>query len=128
MTNTRLQPHLWCLQCYTAKTKRCLSHFDFPHDFNVTFTKIHWSNKEKPVKHFEKVIFPFFQKTRDKHRYAKEQTSLVIMDTFKGQENEILKNLFVKIFCEVVIVPENLTNMFIDSSVNKAAKSCLSEK
>ena len=123
MTNTRLQPQLWCLQFYTANTKRCFSHFDFPLHFNVTFTKFHCSNKEKAVKYFEKVIFPFFQKTKGKHRYAKEQTSLVTMDTFKGEDNEILKKLFVKIFCEVVIVLKNLTNRFIDSSFSKAAKS-----
>ena len=123
MTNTRLQPQLWCLQFYTANTKRCLSHFDFPLHFNVTFTKFHCSNKEKAVKYFEKVIFLFFQKTKGKHRYAKEQTSLVTMDTFKGEDNEILKKLFVKIFCEVVIVLKNLTNRFIDSSFSKAAKS-----
>ena len=119
MTNTRLQPQLWCLQFYTANTKRCFSHFDFPLHFNVTFTKFHCSNKEKAVKYFEKVIFPFFQKTKGKHRYAKEQTSLVTMDTFKGEDNETLKKLFVKIFCEVVIVLKNLTNRFIDSSFTK---------
>ena len=123
MTNTRLQPQLWCLQFYTANTKRCLSHFDFPLHFNVTFTKFHWSNNEKAVKYFEKVIFPFFQKTKDKHRYAKEQTSLVTMDTFKGQDNEILKKLFAKVFCEAVIILKNLTNRFIDSSFSKTAKS-----
>ena len=28
----------------TGNTKRCLPNFDFPHDFNVSFTKNHWSN------------------------------------------------------------------------------------
>ena len=48
---------------------------------------------EKTVEHFEKVIFLFSQKTKDKHRYSKEQMSLVIMDIFKGQDNKVFKEL-----------------------------------
>ena len=62
---------------YTRKTKRCLSNliFDFLLDFIVTFMKNHWSNMEKALEHFEKVVFSFFQKTREKHRYSKEQVT-----------------------------------------------------
>ena len=71
---------------YAGKTKRYLPKSDFPRNFNVTFTKNHWSNMEKAVEHFEKVIFPFFQKTKEEYNYPKEQMSLVVMDTFKGQK------------------------------------------
>ena len=56
--------------------------------------------------------------------------SLVNMDTFNVQDNEVLKELCSKKFCEVVLVPHNLTNKFQspDISVNKAAKSFISEK
>ena len=56
--------------------------------------------------------------------------SLVIMDTFNVQDNEVLKELCAKKFCEVVLVPHNLTNKFQspDISVKKAAKSFISEK
>ena len=56
--------------------------------------------------------------------------SLVIMDTFNVQDNEVLKELCAKKFCEVVLAPHNLTNKFQspDISVNKAAKSFISEK
>ena len=63
---------------------------------------------DKPVEYLEKVISPFFQKTRNKHRYPKEQMSLVFMDAFEGQDNKVLKDLCVKSFCDVVIVPHNL--------------------
>ena len=45
------------------------------------------------------------------------------METFKGQDNEVLKELCAKNFCEVVIVSHNLTNNFqpFDISINKAA-------
>ena len=80
---------------------------------------------EKVADHFEKVIFPFFQKTKEMYNYPKEQMSLVITDTFKGEDNNVLKELCEKNFCEVVIVPHNLTNKFqpLDISVIKAAKS-----
>ena len=70
---------------YVGKTKRCLPKFDFPGNFNVTFTKNHWSNMEKAVKRFEKVIFPFFQKAKEEYNYSKEQMSLVIMDILRAR-------------------------------------------
>ena len=62
--------------------------------------------------------------------YPKEQMSLVIMDTFKGKDNDELRKLCMSNNCEVVIVPHNLTNKFqlLDLSVNKAAKAFISEK
>ena len=62
--------------------------------------------------------------------YPKEQMSLIIMDTFKGQDNDIVLNLCKKHFCQVVIVPHNLTNKFqpLDITVNKPAKSFISNK
>ena len=117
---------------HTGNTKRCLLKVDFPCDFRVTFTKNYWSNMEKAVDHFEKVIFPFFQKTKDKHCYPKQQMSLVIINTSKGQDNEVPKELCAKKFCEDVIVPHNLRNKFLplsfDVSVNKTGKSFISEK
>ena len=55
-------------------------------------------------KYFEKVIFPFFKKSKDKYRLTKEQMSLVTINTIKGQDNAVLKELCANIFCEAVIV------------------------
>ena len=51
------------------------------------------------------------------------------METFKGQDNNVLKELRKKNFCEVVVVPHNLTNKFqpLEISVNEAAKSFISK-
>ena len=56
--------------------------------------------------------------------------SLVIMDTFKGQDNNLLKELCEKNFCEVLVVPHSLTNKFqpLDISFNKTATSFISKK
>ena len=54
---------------------------------------------------------------------------LVIVETFKSQDNEVLKGFGAKGFCEVVSVSHKLTNKFqpLVSCVNKAAKSFISE-
>ena len=57
--------------------------------------------------------------------YPEEQYALIIMDTFKGQDNDRLRKLCSENYCEVAIVPHNLTNKFqpLDIGVNKAAKA-----
>ena len=51
--------------------------------------------------------------------------SLIIMDTFKGQDNDEVAKLCRKNNCALIIVPHNLTNKFqpLDITVNKPAKS-----
>ena len=57
--------------------------------------------------------------------YPEEQYALIIMETFKGQDNDRLRELCSENYCETVIVPHNLTNKFqpLDIRVNKAAKA-----
>ena len=114
---------------YEGKTRRCLPNYDFPKGFNVTYSPNHWSNTEKLVELFHKVIFPYLKKVKLSKKYSKEQMSLTIMDTFKGQDNDIVLNLCKKHFCQVVIVPRNLTKKFqsLDITVNKPAKSFISK-
>ena len=52
------------------------------------------------------------------------------MDTIKGQDKEVLKELCTKNVFVIVIVSHDLINKFqtLDISVNKAAKSFISEK
>ena len=62
--------------------------------------------------------------------YLKEQVSFVIMDTFKGQDNDRMRKFCAKNSCEIAIVPHNLTNEFqpLDISAKKAAKSFVFDK
>ena len=73
---------------YAGNTKRCLPKFTFPRSFHVTYTKNRWSNQVKVTEHFEKVIFPFLDQIKERMGYPKEHMSLVIMDTFKGQDKD----------------------------------------
>ena len=56
--------------------------------------------------------------------------SLVIIDTFKGQDNEEVTKLCRENNCVVIIVPHNLTNKSqpLDITFNKPAKSFIKEK
>ena len=110
---------------YKGKTKRSLPKFKFPNSFSVTFTENHWSNTDKSVEFFEEIIFPCLDKVKKENRYPNEQYSLIVMDNFKGQDNDKLKELCSQNNCEVVIGPHNLTHKFqpLDISVNKAAKA-----
>ena len=56
--------------------------------------------------------------------------SLVIKDTFKGQDNDEVAKLCCKSNCALIIVPHNLTNKFqlLDITVNKPAKSFIKGK
>ena len=48
----------------------------------------------------------------------------------KGQDNDVVPDLCQKHFCQVIIVPHNLTNSFepFDIIVNKSAKLFVSNK
>ena len=56
--------------------------------------------------------------------------SLVIMDTFKGQDNEEVAKLCHENNCVLIMVPHNLTNKFqpLDITFNKPAKSFIKDK
>ena len=56
--------------------------------------------------------------------------SLVIMDTFKRQDNEEVAKVCHENNCFLIIVPHNLTNKFqpLDITFSKAAKIFIKEK
>ena len=52
------------------------------------------------------------------------------MGTFKGQDNDTLRELWGRNNCDIVVVLHNLTSKFqpLDLSVNKVAKSFIQNK
>ena len=72
----------------------------------------HWSNLEKCKDLFKVIIFPYLYAKKEELGYPEDQRSLIIMDTFKGQDNEEMKRLSAKNNCELVIVSHNLTCKF----------------
>ena len=93
--------------------------------FPITIGQI-WSSIEL----FEKVVFPYLKQAKASLKCPKEQISLIIMDTFKGQNNDVILDLCKKHMCQVVIVPHNLMNKFqpLDITANTPVKSFISNK
>ena len=54
-------------------------------------------------------------------KHPKEQISLIIMDPFKGKNNDMIVDLCQRHFCQAVIGPQNLMNRFqpLDINVSK---------
>ena len=94
---------------YAGKTERSLFRIFF-------FGNVH---RKSLAKHRE--ICWIFERSN----FPLEQHALIIIYTFKGQDNNTLKKLCAENNCEIVTVPHNFTNTFqpLDLSVNKAAKS-----
>ena len=62
--------------------------------------------------------------------YPDEQMSFIIMDTFKGQDNDEVAKLCRKNNCALIIATHNLTNKFqpLDITVNNPAKGFIKDK
>ena len=114
---------------YEGKT-RCLPKSTFPVNFNITFSENHWSNTEKAISFSKKVVIPYSKNVRQFKGYSNEQISLIIIDFFKGQNNEEVAKLCRENNCVLIIVPHNLTNNFqpLDIIFNKPAKTFIKEK
>ena len=72
---------------YQGKSTRCFAKLTFPSNFLVTFTPNQWSNLEVCEDLFKVMIFPYLAAKKKELGYPEEQRSLIIMDTFKGQDN-----------------------------------------
>ena len=108
---------------YKVKTKRFLPKFKFPSTFSLSYTENHRSNTGKSIEFFEQIIFPYLKMVKRENGYPEDQYAFIIMDSFKGQDNDRLRELCSENYCEDVTVRHNLTNKFLDISVNKAAKT-----
>ena len=57
----------------------------------LTFQKkISGVTSEKSLSFFNKIVFPHFKNVRKAKGYPDEQMSLIIMDNFKGQDNDLV--------------------------------------
>ena len=90
----------------------------------------HWSNLEKCEGLIRVIIFPYFSAKKKELGYQKDQRSPIIIDTFKGQGNEEMKQLCAKNNCKLAIVPHNLTNKFqlLAISINESEKKFILNK
>ena len=78
----------------------------------------------KATEHFEKAIFPYVDQIKENMTYQKQKMSLMIMDNFKGQDNDDLRELCTKSNWEIVIIPQNLANKFQRLDLTQPAFTC----
>ena len=89
---------------YQGKTERCLPQFQFPSDWNITFSPNHWSNELTMKEYFEQIILPYINKKREDLKLVKNHPALLIFDNFKAQCTKDLltflddKNIHVVLF------------------------------
>ena len=82
---------------YGGKTEWSLPKYSFLPFFPVTFTENHWSNTEKSIEFFKEINLPYLEDTKRSESYPLEQHALIIMDTFKGQDNDTWRSCVLKI-------------------------------
>ena len=67
MTNVKSQQLI-----YQGATERCLPKYKFTKEFNVAYSKNHWSNLKKCVDLFEKIISPYLRAKKIELGYPQE--------------------------------------------------------
>jgi len=70
---------------YQGKTERCLPQFQFPPDWNITFSPNHWSNELTMKEYLEQIILPYINKKHEDLKFVKNYPALLIFDNFKAQ-------------------------------------------
>ena len=95
---------------YQGKTVRCLPQFQFPPDWNITFSPYHWSNELTMNEYFEQIILLYISKKREDLKLVENYPALLIFDNFKAQcTKDLLKFLDDKNI-HVVLIPANCTD------------------
>uniref|UniRef100_A0A1X7V4F1 DDE-1 domain-containing protein n=1 Tax=Amphimedon queenslandica TaxID=400682 RepID=A0A1X7V4F1_AMPQE len=95
---------------YQGKTPICIPSFNFPPDWDITFTHNHWCNKRTVKYYIEKILVPYITRKREELKLNADHRALVIYDVFRGQWTQaILKLLHTNNF-DVVFVPPNCTD------------------
>ena len=115
---------------YQGVTERCLPKYKFPKEFNVTYTKNHWSNFEKCVDFFEKIILHYLRAKKIWTWISARTIFIYHYGHFKGYTTTKILNLCLENNCELVTVPDNLTNKFrsLDLTIKQKAKKFVSNQ
>ena len=115
---------------YEGKTPRCIPSFNFPPDWDITFTHNHWCNERTVKDYIEKILVPYITRKREELKLMADHRALVIYDVFRGQCTQAILELLDTNNIDVVFVPPNCTDRLqpLDVSLNKPAKVFLRDK
>ena len=115
---------------YGGKTQQSFPKFDFPDSFNLSVNPKHFSNTEESIKMLDDIIIPYVKCERSNLGIGEDQSALLILDVFKGQMKEPVKQKVKENHILFVRVPANMTNIFqpLDLTVNGSFKSLMKSK
>ena len=98
---------------YRGTTDRCLpKDAEFPDDWNVTYTRDHWSNKLETVQHLQMVLFAYVEKRKVQLNLLEDQKGMLIFDIFKGLITDKVTKFIEDNNCVIVHVPNNMTDQY----------------
>ena len=113
-----------------GKTPRCIPSFNFPPDWDITFTHNHRCNERTVKDYIEKILVPYITRKREELKLKADHRALVMYDVFRGQCTQAILELLDTNNIYVVFVPPNCTDRLqpLDVSLNKPAKVFLRDK
>ena len=97
---------------YGGKMTKSLPPVKFPSEFHVTANPKHYSNEKESLEMMEQIVFPYVKKEREGLGLSNLQPALLIMDVFKGQMTDAVRELLKENKILIEKVPANLTYLF----------------
>ena len=84
---------------YQGKLTKCLPRFEFPPEWDINFSKNHWSNERTLLCYLNKVMFVYHNKKRAEIDLPSDYPTLLIFIDCKGQcTNDVLQLLHYQNF------------------------------
>ena len=108
---------------YQGKKIKYLPKFQFPDNWDVTYTSNHRCNEHTMHQYINKIILPYICNKHKQLKLLPDQHAVLIFDNFKGQCSSKLLTLLDTSNINVLLIPPNCTDRLqtLDLSVNKAA-------
>ena len=95
---------------YQGTTTRCHPKgVMFPSDWHISCTSNHWSNEETMLEYIDKIIVPYFEQARKRHKLETNHSAIVIFDVFKEQctepvLNKLEDNNILYVLCQLIVL------------------------
>lgn len=124
-SGTMLPPQL----IYAGVTAQCHPSVQFPHGWNITHSKNHWSNETTMLEYIDAVLLPYIKKVRQDIGKPNQQ-ALAIFDVFAAHRVASVKEKLSTNNITYVFVPPSCTSELqpLDLTFNSAVKQRMKGK
>ena len=95
---------------YQGKTKRCLPQFQFPSNWDITYTENLWANENTSQQYIVNIILPYLEQKRKDLKLLPDHHALILFDNFRGQCTEKLLRFIDFNNINVIMIPLNCTD------------------